>query len=130
MLSDVSGHNLSVLRRGIVEDPLDQIVSVLVAGYIDQRDASTIAAPLANSIEVTPKEIRTTNLQALLDNFGGKLVGAIFGCITDDMVNGSAAIWRSAVLANMLDAPVTELAMGHDIDVGKYFFNARTLDGL
>lgn len=43
------------------------------------------------------------------------------------MVDGTAAVGRRAMLADMLDAPVAELAMGDNVDVGKDLFNARTL---
>jgi hypothetical protein len=43
------------------------------------------------------------------------------------MVNGSAAISWSTVLANVLNAPVAKLAMSNDIDACKDLFNAGTL---
>lgn len=43
------------------------------------------------------------------------------------MVNGSASIRRSAMFTNMLDAPVSKLAVSNNINVGKNFLNARTL---
>ncbi len=43
------------------------------------------------------------------------------------MVYSTTAVSRGAVLANVLDAPVAELAVGHDIDVGKDLLDARAL---
>lgn len=43
------------------------------------------------------------------------------------MVNGSASILRRSVLADVLNAPVTELSMSNDINAGKDFIDARTL---
>lgn len=127
VLSYVSGNYLPVLRRGVVENPLNQIVAVLVAGNVNEGDPGAVSTTLTNSIEVTSKEISTTNLKTLLHNLRGKLVSAVFGSITNDMVNSTAAVRRGAVLADMLDAPVSELSMCHNIDIGKDFFNARAL---
>ena len=43
------------------------------------------------------------------------------------MVNSPAAVRGRTVFTDVLDAPVTELAMGHNINVGKNLLNARTL---
>lgn len=99
----------------------------MVAGNVDEWDTRTINTALANPVEVAAEELRPTNLEALLDDLGGKLIGAVLGSVADDMVNRSASISRCAVFAYVLNAPVTELAMGYDIDVGKHFLNTRAL---
>jgi hypothetical protein len=43
------------------------------------------------------------------------------------VVNGSAAVGRSTVLADVLNAPVAELAVGDDVDVLKNLLNAGAL---
>ena len=43
------------------------------------------------------------------------------------MINGTTAISWSAMLANMLDAPVSKLAVSDNINVGKYLFDTGTL---
>jgi hypothetical protein len=43
------------------------------------------------------------------------------------MVNGTAAIGRGTMLADVLNAPVAELAMSNDIDTSENFVDARTL---
>lgn len=43
------------------------------------------------------------------------------------MVDGTAAVLRSAVLTDVLDAPVAKLAMGDNVNVGKDLLNAGTL---
>lgn len=48
----MGGHNLAVLRIGMREDVLDEIVAILVAGNVYEGDARTIHAALANSIQV------------------------------------------------------------------------------
>ena len=130
MLSNVCRHHLSVLGGSIVENPLHKVVAVLVASYINQRDSGTITAALADTVEVAAQKLGTPNLETFLHHLGGKLVSAVLGCITDDMVNGSAAIRRSTVLADVLDAPVPKLPMSNDVDVGKDLFDAGPLSSV
>jgi hypothetical protein len=81
-----------------------------------------------NDGEVTLEELNTTNLQALLDNFGGKLIDAIAVRVAKDVVNDSALVWRGAVFAEMLNAPVSKLAVGDEINVGDDFLDGRALE--
>lgn len=127
MLANVGGHNLAMLRRGIVENPLNKVVSVLVARNIDQRDASAVSSTFAHAVQVASKELAPSNLEAFLHHFGSELVGAVFGCVSDNMVDGSAAVRRTSVFADVLDAPISKLAVGNNVNVGEHFFNAWTL---
>lgn len=127
VLPDVTRDHLTVLRVGVRENVLDQVVAVLITGNVDQGDARTIVATLTNSVEVATKEINTTNLQALLDNLGGKLVHAVLGRVANDVVNCTAAISWSAMLADVLNAPVAELSVGNNVDARKNFLDAGSL---
>lgn len=55
------------------------------------------------------------------------MVHAVFGREAEDVVNGAAPIGRGTMLADMLDAPIAELAMSNDIDTSKNLVDARTL---
>lgn len=127
MLPNMSCDDFSVLGRSIVENPLDEVVSVLIARNVDERDASSVAATLANSIKIASEKLGTANLETLFDDLGGKLIGTVLGGVANNMVNSSAAIRRSTMLANVLDAPVSELAMSHNVDVRQNLFDAGTL---
>lgn len=127
MLSDVSSNDFTVLRVGMSKNVLDQVVAVLIACNVDEWDTWTIQTTLTDTIEVAAQEINTSNLEALLNNLGGKLISAVLGGIADDMVNSTAAVGWSTVFADMLDAPVAELAMSDDVNAGKNFLNAWTL---
>lgn len=94
---------------------------------IDQRHAWTILTSLANPLKVAVKEVVTTNLKALLDHLGRILVDAIVGCESKDVVNGPATVGRSTMFANMLDAPIAELAMGDDIDASQNLVDTGAL---
>ncbi len=109
------------------QDVLDQVISVLVAGDVDERNAWTVAATLANTVKVATEKLDTSNLETLLDNLGCKLVHAVLRGVPDDVVNGTAAISWSAVLADVLNAPVAELAVSDNIDASKDFLNTWTL---
>lgn len=127
MLPNVSCNHLAMLGRRIVEDPLDKVVAVLVARDVNQGDPSSVSAAFADPIQISAQEISTADLEALLDNLRGELISAILGSIPNDVVDGPASVRRSAVLANVLDAPVSELAMRHNIDVGQHLLDARAL---
>jgi len=43
------------------------------------------------------------------------------------MISGTTAISRGAMLANMLDAPVSKLAVSDNVNAGKYLFDTGTL---
>lgn len=109
------------------KDVLDEIVAVLVTGNVDEWYAWTIVTTFANTIKVSAEEFDPTNLKALLNDFGCELIHTVLRCITNDMVNSAAAISWCTMLADVLDAPITELAMSNNVDTGKYFLNAWTL---
>jgi hypothetical protein len=128
VLSDMLSNNLTMLRVGVSENVLNEIVAVLVTGDVDQRNARTIKTTLTDTIKVAAEEINTTNLKALLNDLRCKLVHAVLRCIADDVVNGSAAISWGTVLADVLNAPIAKLAMSNDINACQDFLDARALD--
>jgi hypothetical protein len=127
VLSDMSGNNLAMLRRGVVEDPLDEVIAILIAGDVDEWDACTVATTLTDSVQVAAEELCTSDLETLLDNLGSELIGAVLCGITNDVVNSPTAVRRSTMFADVLNAPVTELAMSHNVNVGKNLLDTRTL---
>jgi len=127
VLADVSGDDLTTLSIGMTQDILNQVVSELVASDVDERHARAVSASLADTVKVTVKELSATNLEALLDNLAGKLVHAVLSSEVEDVVNGMLAVRDGAVLADVLDAPVAELAMSDDINAGKNLVDAGTL---
>ena len=52
VLSDVLSNNLTMLRVGVRENVLDEIVAVLVAGNINEWNSRTIKTTFADSIQV------------------------------------------------------------------------------
>lgn len=127
VLSDVSSDSLSMLRSSVVEDPLNQVVAILVAGNVNERDSSSISPTFADTIQIPAQEITTPDLETLLHHFGSKLIGAVLGSISNHMVNGPAAVRRAAVLTDVLDAPIAELPMSDNVDVGEDLLNAGAL---
>jgi hypothetical protein len=130
VLADVDCDLLSLMMVGIHQNPLYQIVAILVTGNINQRNARAIWVCGSDDAKVVLEELNTTNLQTLLYNFGGKLIDAVSIGIAEDVVDDSALVWRGAVLAEMLDAPVSELPVGDEIDVCDDFFNGGALEHL
>lgn len=127
MLADVSSDHVSVLGIGVGQDVLDEIVAILVAGNVDQRNAWTVETTLADSVKVAAKKLRASDLETLLNDLGSELIHGILCSVTNDMIDSTAAVGGGTVFADMLDAPVAKLAVCHDVDVGKDFFNAWTL---
>jgi hypothetical protein len=127
VLSDVLRNNLAMLRVGVRQDVLNEVVSILVAGYVDQWNTRSVKTTLTNTVKIAAKEVDTSNFETLLDNLGSELIHAILGSVTNDMINGSTTICRSSMFADMLDAPVTELSMSNNVSARKDLFNAWTL---
>ena len=127
VLADVLRDDLAMLRVGMSQDVLDEVVAILITCNVDQWDARTIKAALTNTIKVAAEKLNTSNLEALLNDLGGELIHAVLRSITDDVVDSSAAIGWSTVLADVLNAPISELAMSNDVNAGKNLLNAGTL---
>lgn len=68
MLPNVGRDDLPVLRAGVRQDVLNEIVAVLVTGNVNKRDTRAIDSTLANTIQVAAQEVRPANLQALLNH--------------------------------------------------------------
>lgn len=128
MLADVASNELAVLRVGVGQDVLNEVVAVLVAGDVYQGDTGTIVTTLANSIKIATEKIGTTNLEALLNDLGGKLIHAVLGGIADDMVDGATAVGWGAMLADVLNAPVAKLTVSNDVNAAKNLLDARALE--
>ena len=128
VLSDVLSNNLTMLRVGVRENVLDEIVAVLITGDVDQWNTRTVETTLTNTIKIAAEEVDTTNLEALLNDLGSKLIHAILRGVADDMVNCPATISWGTMLADVLDAPVAKLAMSNDVNACQNFFNARALE--
>lgn len=94
---------------------------------IYQRDTWTVGTSFADTVEIPFQKVRTTNLEALLDDLGCKLIHAILSGISKNMVNGTASILRRSVFTDMLDAPISKLAVGDNVNACKDFINAAAL---
>ena len=84
-------------------------------------------AAFADTLQITVKELVAANLQALLNHLGGVLIHAVVGSEAKDVINSAASVSRGSVFADVLNAPVSKLALGNDIDASKDLVDARTL---
>lgn len=143
-LPNMAGNLLTLVVMSVHEDPLDQIVPVLVTRdyhvlatpkrglsgilTVDEWNAWTVWMSCRDDCKISLHEFSPTNLETFLHNLGSKLVDAVAVSIGKDMVDDAALVrWRT-MLAQMLDTPVAKLAMGDKIDAGNDFFNGRTLE--
>ena len=93
MLTNVDSNLLSLVMMSVHQDPLNEVVAILVARYVDQRDAGTIRMSGCDDSQIALEKLDTTNLQAFLDNFGGKLIDAVAVGIVKDVINDAALVW-------------------------------------
>ena len=68
MLANVDADLLTVMDMSVHEDPLDQVIAILIARNVDERDAWSIWVSSGDDSEVAIKKLDTTNLEALLNN--------------------------------------------------------------
>lgn len=128
MLTNMGCNLFAVGHRSVLQDPLNQIVAVLVAGNVDERDPGTIRTAFTNTVKIPVEKFVSSNLEALFDDLGSILIHAVFGGILDDDVDSSTAIHRGTVFADVLDAPVSKLTMSDEINVFQNFVDARALE--
>ncbi len=140
---NVIGDLLTLVVVSVHEDPLDQVVAVLITGdyhalarssgylvdalTVDEGDARTLRMSSRHNTQVTVHELGTTDLEALLHNLGSKLVDAVAVSVGENVVDDTALVRRRTMFAQVLDTPVSELAMSNQIDACNDFFNGRAL---
>ena|ERR1700753_2030754 len=68
VLADVDGNLLSLMVMSVHQDPLDEVVAILVASNVDEWNAWTIWVSSGDNSEVAVQEFRPSDLEALLNN--------------------------------------------------------------
>lgn len=127
MFADVYGHLFTLVVMRIHQDPLDEIVAVLVPCNVDEGDARSIWPRGSDDPKISIQEVQSANLEALLDNLGGKLVDAVVIRVRENVVDDTTLVRRRAVFAQVLNTPITKLAVGNKVNVGNDFFDRRAL---
>ncbi len=77
MLADVNGDLLTLMVMGVHEDPLDEVVAILITSNVDEWDAWTIWTSSGDDSKVAIQEFKPTNLETLLDDLGSELINAV-----------------------------------------------------
>lgn len=127
MLPDVDGDLLLLVVVSVHQNPLDEVIPILISSDVDKWDARTIRPSGGDDQKILVQEIQTTDLEALLHNFGSKLIDAIVVGVGQDVINDATLVGWRAMLAEMLNTPVAELAMSDKVDVGDDFLDSRSL---
>jgi hypothetical protein len=127
VLADVDSNLLSLVSMSVHQDPLDEIIAILVASDVDERNARTIWTSSGDDTQVLIQELMTANLETFLNNLGGELIDAVVVGVVQNVVDDTALVRRRAMLAKMLDAPVAKLAMSNEVNVGDHFLDGRAL---
>lgn len=68
MFANVNGNLLTLVVVSIHQDPLDEIVAVLIASDVDEWNARTVWTRSGDDAEVAIQKFQTANLEALLNN--------------------------------------------------------------
>jgi hypothetical protein len=141
----MTGHELTLMSCSVHQDPLDQIVAVLISRYymsllarpteenkrfpltVNQWHPRSFGTTSAYTGEIAVQELGAPDLQTFLDDFGCKLIHAVIHSMVEYMLNRTTLVVGSAMLTYVLDAPVAELAMSKQINLCQNFFNGRSL---
>lgn len=145
MLPNVATDKLAMLRAAVRQDVLDEIVAELITRNcleisfscierahrslrtVNQRHTRTVRASLANTVEITVQKLAATNLEAFLDDLRSILVHAVFCAKAKNVLDCSTTISRRAMLADVLNAPVSKLSMCNHIDASQYLVDTGAL---
>jgi hypothetical protein len=68
VLADVDGDLLTLVVVRVHEDPLDEVVAILISSDVNQWDAWTIGQSSGDNSKVAVQELRPTNLETLLND--------------------------------------------------------------
>lgn len=127
MLADVDGDLFALLLMSIHQYPLNEVIAVLISSNVDEWNARTIRMSRSYDRQISVEKLNAPNLETFLDNLGGILVDAVAVGVDEDVIDDSSFVRRGTVLAKMLDAPIAELSMGNEIDVGDDLLNGWSL---
>lgn len=94
---------------------------------VNQWHSRSISAASADSRKIAFQELRASDFQTFFDYLGRKLVHTVVHSKMKNMLDSAAFVVRSAMLTNMLNAPVAELTMCKDVHLPQNFFNGESL---
>lgn len=77
MLSDMDGNLFSLMVMSIHENPLYEIVAVLIASDVYEGYARTVGMSCSNDTKVPVEKLNSTDLEAFLNDLGSKLIDAV-----------------------------------------------------
>ena len=84
---------------------------------VNQRHPWSICTTGTHSRQVAIQKFRAANLQAFFHDLRGKLIHAEIDGPEKDMLNSTALVMGGTVLANVLNAPISELAVGEHVNL-------------
>lgn len=95
---------------------------------VDECHARAFRLSFANDGQVLAKELVAFDLKALLDYLRRVLIDTVVHRTMKDMIDSTTHIIWCAMLADVLNTPIAELAMSNEINVAQHLFNALTLN--
>lgn len=99
MFADVDGDLFSLVMMSIHQNPLNQIVAVLVSRDVNEWYTRTIRMSGGDNSEISLQEFNSANLQTFFDNLRGELIYAVAVGIGKNVVNDTTLVRRRTMLA-------------------------------
>jgi hypothetical protein len=77
VLADVDSNLLTLVVMRVHENPLNEVIAVLVPSDVNQWDARAIWKSSGDDPKIAIQELRTTNLETFLNYLGSELIDAV-----------------------------------------------------
>lgn len=94
MFANMAGNLLALMMVAVHQDPLNQVIAVLITRDVDQGNARSIRVGSGHTMQVLLHELCSTNLEALLNHFRGKLVNAVAVGVVQNMIDDASLVRR------------------------------------
>jgi hypothetical protein len=92
VLANVNGDLLTLMMMRVHQNPLDEVIAILVASNVNEWNARSIWTSGSNDSKIVIQEFKTTNLETLLDDFRSELVDAIAIRVGENMIDDSSLV--------------------------------------
>jgi hypothetical protein len=77
VLSDMDGNLLALVMMSVHQDPLNEIIAVLITSNIDEGNAWAVWMSSCDNSKVSIQKLWSTNLETLLNHFGSELIHTV-----------------------------------------------------
>lgn len=68
MLANMDGDLFSLLLMSVHQDPLDEVIAILIASYVNEWNSRSVRVRGGDDIQIAVKELNASDLETLLDD--------------------------------------------------------------